>query len=140
MSTLFYWRITEMERETADGYVFRVMFRIDADDNGIGESTVGSMDLSRPDGDLTPFDQLTQEQVVAWVQERLGNAWIKANYDSLRNAIAIKANPVTIKGLPWSDGGPVVVQPEPVRARNADGTFKADDPATPDANEAWVQP
>jgi hypothetical protein len=25
-----------------------------------------------------------------------------------------------------------------VRARNADGTFMADDPATPDINEAWV--
>lgn len=28
--------------------------------------------------------------------------------------------------------------PELVRARNADGTFIADDPATPDVNEAWV--
>ena len=25
-----------------------------------------------------------------------------------------------------------------VRARNADGTYMADDPATPDVNEAWV--
>ncbi len=29
--------------------------------------------------------------------------------------------------------------PEPVRARNADGTYRADDPSTPDVNEAWVQ-
>lgn len=26
---------------------------------------------------------------------------------------------------------------EPVRAKNEDGTFKADDPSTPDVNEAW---
>ena len=26
---------------------------------------------------------------------------------------------------------------EPVRAKNDDGTFKADDPTTPDVNEAW---
>ena len=25
-----------------------------------------------------------------------------------------------------------------VRARNADGTYRADDPSTPDVNEAWV--
>jgi hypothetical protein len=25
-----------------------------------------------------------------------------------------------------------------VRARNADGTYKGDDPSTPDINEAWV--
>jgi hypothetical protein len=28
-------------------------------------------------------------------------------------------------------------QPEPIRARNEDGTFRAD-PATPDVDEAWV--
>ena len=26
--------------------------------------------------------------------------------------------------------------PKPIRARNADGTLKADDPSTPDVNEA----
>lgn len=29
---------------------------------------------------------------------------------------------------------------KPERARNEDGTFVADDPATPDVNEAYVQP
>jgi len=28
-------------------------------------------------------------------------------------------------------------RPDPKRARNDDGTLKADDPATPDVNEAW---
>ena len=28
--------------------------------------------------------------------------------------------------------------PEPIRARNEDGTFRADDPATPDVDEAWA--
>ncbi len=27
---------------------------------------------------------------------------------------------------------------EKVRARNEDGTYKGDDPATPDVNEAWT--
>ena len=25
-----------------------------------------------------------------------------------------------------------------IRARNADGTYRADDPSTPDVNEAWT--
>lgn len=29
-------------------------------------------------------------------------------------------------------------KPEPVRARHDDGTFKSDDPTTPDINEAWA--
>ena len=31
-------------------------------------------------------------------------------------------------------------EPEPQRARDADGKFIADDPTTPDVNEAWTQP
>lgn len=31
------------------------------------------------------------------------------------------------------------VKIEKVRARNADGTLKADDPSTPDVNEAWEE-
>lgn len=29
------------------------------------------------------------------------------------------------------------LKPEKVRARNSDGTLRADDPSTPDVNEAW---
>jgi len=31
------------------------------------------------------------------------------------------------------------IKVEKVRARNNDGTLKADDPSTPDVNEAWVE-
>ncbi len=34
-----------------------------------------------------------------------------------------------------ADGTPI--KTTPVRARNDDGTLKADDPSTPDVNEAW---
>jgi hypothetical protein len=32
-----------------------------------------------------------------------------------------------------------IEEPVLVRARNADGTFRADDPSTPDVNEAWEE-
>lgn len=41
--------------------------------------------------------------------------------------------------LRWLEEGNEPLPPEGAeRARNEDGTFKADDPATPDVNEAWV--
>lgn len=36
-----------------------------------------------------------------------------------------------------ADGNPLVTKK--VRARNANGTLKADDPSTPDVNEAWEE-
>lgn len=41
-------------------------------------------------------------------------------------------------GFPWDVEWPLLPGTELTRARNADGTFMADDPATPDTNEAWV--
>lgn len=32
------------------------------------------------------------------------------------------------------------VEEKPVRARTKSGKFQADDPETPDVNEAWVEP
>ena len=43
--------------------------------------------------------------------------------------------------MPWPDAVALLPQPEPerVRARDAQGQFIADDPATPDVDEAWVE-
>jgi hypothetical protein len=38
--------------------------------------------------------------------------------------------------LEWTEP---VEEPVMIRARNADGTFRADDPSTPDVNEAWEE-
>ena len=43
-------------------------------------------------------------------------------------------NPLAFYPPPFSDA------PERIRARWPDGTFRADDPATPDINEAWTTP
>ncbi len=42
---------------------------------------------------------------------------------------------LTRRGLN-ADGSPI--KTVPVRARNENGTLKADDPSTPDVNEAWT--
>jgi hypothetical protein len=43
--------------------------------------------------------------------------------------------------IPWDDAVALLPQAEPeverIRARDAQGQFVADDPATPDVNEAW---
>lgn len=43
-------------------------------------------------------------------------------------------------GFPWEVAWPLVPGTALTRARNADGTFIADDPSTPDVDEAWVTP
>ena len=49
---------------------------------------------------------------------------------------APSAEELARRGL-YPDGSPI--KTVPVRARNDDGTLKADDPSTPDINEAWEE-
>jgi hypothetical protein len=43
-----------------------------------------------------------------------------------------------VEVLPWAEAVALLPVPEPERARNPDGTYHADDSATPDMNEAWA--
>lgn len=46
------WGIVNLERETADGYVFTVHYTVEAFDGTYRSSAYGSIGLERPDGEL----------------------------------------------------------------------------------------
>jgi glutamine synthetase len=65
------------------------------------------------------------------------DAWETTNADTLVSIDYTELpNPVTFYPSPFSgDTGATVL----VRARDEDGRFISDDPATPDVNEAWTE-
>jgi hypothetical protein len=78
-----------------------------------------------------------QEQLgIAFMQDLLGpdTRWVQTSYNAnFRGKYAGIGDLYDVELDEF-----VTPAPEPVRARNADGTFMADDPATPDVDEAWV--
>ena len=71
MSTTFTWNISQLERETADGFVFTVHYTVNASDDTYSSGAYGSIGLERPDT-LIPYSDLTEEIVLGWVKEKLG--------------------------------------------------------------------
>ena len=71
MSTTNTWKIAQLERETADGYVFTVHYNVDANDGTYSAGAYGSVGLERPET-LVPFADLTEETVVGWVKAAIG--------------------------------------------------------------------
>jgi len=70
-------------------------------------------------------------------------AWIIANTKEAYDGDTHELAGITWSGatrtsesrrLEWVD---LIVKPKKKRARNKNGTLKADDPSTPDVNEAW---
>jgi len=95
------WTISTLEREISDGGVIVAHWRatdVDGDYSASSYGTCGfTYDPSSPD--FTPYDQLTQDQVLGWcwndgVDKDATEASLAANINDQKN-------PTTADGVPW---------------------------------------
>jgi hypothetical protein len=94
----YQWNVVQMDRKAADGFVTTVHYTVSAIDGDYAASTYGTVGYTQEQGNYTPFEQLTKEQVVGWVQESLGKDEVEAG---LAAQIDAQKNPVSESGLPW---------------------------------------
>jgi len=96
--TTYLWTIQQMDRLTADGFVVTVHYNVSATDGTYNASTYGTVGYTEQPGETyTPYDQLTEAQVVGWVQASLGKDTVEA---SLQGQIDAQINPVQESGVP----------------------------------------
>jgi len=97
--TQFNWTIPQMDRLTSDGFVCTVHYNVTATDDTYTSSTYGTIGYTQEPGETyTPYDQLTESQVVGWVQTSLGKDTVEA---SLQSQIELQKHPVQEAGVPW---------------------------------------
>ena len=100
--TTFTWAIANLERETADGFVFTAHYTIAANDDAYSSSAYGSIGFERPDN-LIPFADLTEETVIGWVKEALGGDEKVAEIEAaLQGQIDEQRSPSKAAGVPWA--------------------------------------
>ena len=95
------WHIANLERETSDGYVFIAHYTVDAKDDTYSAGAYGSIGLERPEGRLIAFADLTEEQVIEWVQEKLGDEAVANVEAALQSQIDEQRQPTKAAGVPW---------------------------------------
>jgi hypothetical protein len=95
--TTITWGITNLDRNTANGFVTCAHYNATAVD---GEHTASIYSTcSWADGTVnTPYSELTQETVLGWVWESIDK---QATEDALAAQIALQKAPVTASGTPW---------------------------------------
>ena len=94
----FNWNIAQMDRKTSDGFVVTVHYTVSAVDGDFTASTYGTVGYTEEETNFTPYNSLTKEQVIGWVQNSLGKDTVEA---SLADQINAQKNPVQESGLPW---------------------------------------
>jgi hypothetical protein len=98
--TITTWAIANLERETADGFVFTAHYTVNAKDDTYSAGAYGSLGFERPDN-LIPFADLTEAEVVSWVKEALGADKVTEVEAALQNQLDQQRNPTQAAGVPW---------------------------------------
>jgi hypothetical protein len=101
MTTTFTWNIANLERETADGYVYTAHYTVNAADDTYSSGAYGSLGLERGDT-LVPFADLTEATVVGWVKEKLTAEKVTEIEAALQAQLDEQRQPTKAGGLPWS--------------------------------------
>jgi hypothetical protein len=102
MATTTTWAVAQLERETEDGFVFTVHYTVAANDGVYSSSAYGSLGLERPEGEMVPFADLTEEIVVGWVQDKFGEEKVAEIEAALQAQLDEQHSPSKASGLPWS--------------------------------------
>ena len=98
------WEVNTLQRELADGYVNKVIYRVNGTDGTYTTRATGEVDLPKPDT-LVPYGDLTEATVIGWVKAKLDadNAGTVANIEDAIDAnISAQKTPVYGVGKPWS--------------------------------------
>ena len=107
MATIYDWSIISMEcyasHEEYSNVVFNVKWKLIANDGSNKSAIAGSQDILFNSSDVfVQYNDLTENQVIDWVQNTLGNDKIKSIIDSLDAHLADLASPKVISPvLPW---------------------------------------
>ena len=103
MSITKTWEVNTLQRELADGYVNKVIYRVNGTDGTYETRATGEVDLEKPDT-LIPYKDLTQDTVISWVKAKLEAqesgtvAKIEAAIDANIN---LQKTPTHGTGTPW---------------------------------------
>lgn len=99
---IFSWNIGSLEREIEDGFVFTAHWTASVVDGEFSASSYGSIGFERPDN-LIDYEDLTEDTIIDWIQEKMGEEAVEAVEDALLAQIAEQKLPVKAVGLPWTE-------------------------------------
>jgi len=94
----FTWNVVQMDRLNADGFVVTVHYAVKAVDGKYNAYTHGSVSYTQGEGFYTPYANLTQADVIGWIQGSLGKDTVEANLIALIDAQKNQAQETV---LPW---------------------------------------
>lgn len=106
MAIIYTWIIKQLEcspqKDGLNNVVQAVHWRLEAVDGDYRADIYGSVGLPGPGQPFIAYDDLTQTQVIGWVENVLGVAQVDDYKNTLAQKIANQINPTIVTPpLPW---------------------------------------
>jgi len=97
------WKIANLERNTADGGVVVAHWTCSDVDGDYSGSVYGSMGFTydASAAGFIPYDNLTEADVIGWVQAEMGDEQVAAHEANVAAQIEAQKNPTQASGVPW---------------------------------------
>jgi hypothetical protein len=94
------WEVVNTDYKTSNKFIITVHYVVNAVDGDYTASTYGTVGYTEQQGEqYIPYAELTEAEVVGWVQESLGKDTVEAG---LAAQIEAEKNPVQESGVPWA--------------------------------------
>ena len=100
------WKIYNLERITTTGFVIDVTYACESSYNGTFTRSIGDLLLSGSDSDpgFIPYEDLTESEVLGWVNAGVDEAAIEtSNSASIAAMIVAEAAVTSSDGIPWEN-------------------------------------
>jgi hypothetical protein len=107
-------KIVQLDRTLPDGIVTTIHWTATETDEPFSAYSYGSLGVPTndpTDPSFIPFEELTEETIVEWVIDTMGEERVEALQTSLNNQIELQKNPISATGLPWTQGA-TIIEPE----------------------------
>ena len=102
------WQINTLQRELSDGYVNKVIYRVNGADGAYAFRATGEVNLPKPSS-LVPYKDLTESTVLGWVKARIdelnkldsSSPSVAQIETAVENGVNEQKTPTTGVGKPW---------------------------------------
>ena len=98
MAITYNWSVSNLDRNTADSFVYCCHWQVSAVDGEHSASAYATVSWAEGTPAI-PYANLTEAEVLSWVWESVDKAATEA---SLAAQIALLKNPVKATGTPWA--------------------------------------
>jgi hypothetical protein len=100
MSNTYVYAVTNMQRDLATGIVVAAEFTVTASNGTASFTTNNQTAFPYPKADPTPYDDLTEDDVIVWIRELVGTQ-SEEQADAELEAYILRSASVVVSGTPW---------------------------------------